>query len=55
MKLKKIIATGVLSLSLLTGTTYAAPAWQLPAQGKVFTADAKQAYVADYMEKFFRG
>lgn len=55
MKLGKIIATGVLSLSLLTGTTYAAPAWQLPAQGKVFTADAKQAYVADYMEKFFRG
>lgn len=55
MKLKKIIATGLLSLSLLTGTTYAAPAWQLPAQGKVFTADTKQAYVADYMEKFFRG
>ena len=55
MKLKKIIATGVLSLSLLTGTTYAAPAWQLPAHGKIFTADAKQAYVAGYMEKFFRG
>lgn len=55
MKFKKIIATGVISLSLLTGTIYAAPAWQLPAQGKVFTADAKQAYVTDYMEKFFRG
>jgi len=55
LKLKKIIAAVVLSLSLLTGTTYAAPAWQLPAQGKVFTADAKQAYVADRMGKFFRG
>ncbi len=56
MKLTKIIATGVLSLSLLTGTTYAAPAWQLPQAGKTFaTADAKDAYVADYMGKFFRG
>lgn len=55
MKLGKIIATGILSLSLLTGTTYAAPAWQLPAQGKVFTAEAKEAYVADYMGKFSRG
>ena len=55
MKLGKLIAAGVLSFSLLTGTTYAAPAWQLPAQGKIFTADAKQAYVANCMEKFFRG
>lgn len=56
MKLTKIIATGVLSLSLLTGTTYAAPAWQLPQAGKTFaTAEAKDAYVADYTGKFFRG
>ena len=55
MKLGKIIAAGVLSLSLLTGTAYAAPAWQLPAQGKTFaTADAKEAYVANCMGKFFR-
>ena len=55
MKLSKIITAGVLSLSLLTGTTYAAPAWKLPAQGKIFSADAKQIYVADCMGKFFRG
>ena len=55
LKLGKMIAAGVLSLSLLTGTTYAAPAWQLPASGKIFSDDAKQAYVADYMSKFFHG
>lgn len=55
MKLGKIFAAGILSLSLLTGTAYAAPAWSLPSNGKVFADnDAKQAYVADCMGKFFR-
>ena len=54
MKIGKIIAAGVLSLSLLTGTSFAAPAWQLPAQGKIFTGEAKQIYIANYMEKFLR-
>lgn len=54
MKLGKIFATGILSLSLLTGTAYAAPAWSLPASGKVFASDAdKQFYVANHMKKFF--
>ena len=45
-----------MSLSLLTGTTYAAPAWQLPQSGKIFSDNAsKQSYVADYMGKFFNG
>ena len=51
----KIFAAFVLSLSLLTGTSFAAPAWQLPAQGEVFTDEAKQIYIANYMGKFFRG
>ena len=56
MKLGKIFAAGILSLSLLFGTATAAPAWNLPAGGKIFVADAdKQAYVANCMEKFFRG
>ena len=56
MKLGKIFAAGVLSLSLLTNTAFAAPAWKLPAGGKVFAADAdKQAYVEGHMKKFFRG
>ncbi len=56
MKLGKIFAAGILSLSLLTGTAFAAPAWSLPAGGKVFAADAdKQAYIAERMGKFFRG
>lgn len=56
MKLCKIFAAIVLSLILLTGTTFAAPAWKLPAHGKTFSTDnAKQAYVADYMTKFLRG
>ncbi len=55
MKLGKMIAAGVLSLSLLTGTTYAAPAWQLPASGKTFSDDAKQIYVAERMKKLFSG
>ena len=55
MKLSKMIAAGVLIFSLLTGTTYAAPAWQLPASGKTFSDDAKQAYVAERMKKFFSG
>ena len=54
MKLSKMIATGVLCLSLLTATTYAAPAWQLPNSGKTFSDNAaKQAYIADYMKRFF--
>ena len=56
MKLWKIFAAIVLSLILLTGTTFAAPAWKLPAHGKTFSTDkAKQAYIADYMKKFFSG
>ncbi len=55
MKPGKIIAAGILSLSLLTGTTYATPAWKLPSSGKILNADAKQTYVADYMGKFFNG
>ena len=55
MKLTKIFAAGVLSLSLLTGTAFAAPAWNLPAQGKIIADADKQAYIADYMDKFFRG
>ena len=51
----KIFAAFVLSLSLLTSTSFAAPAWQLPAQGKVFSDEAKQIYIADYMGKFLRG
>ena len=51
----KIFIACVLSLSLLTGTSFAAPAWKLPASGKVFDNDAKQAYVADRMKKFFGG
>ncbi len=57
MKIGKIFAAGMLSLSLLTGsvTTFAAPAWKLPVSGKVFASDAdKQAYIADYMGKFLR-
>ena len=47
----------MLSLSLLTGsaTTFAAPAWKLPASGKIFSDADKQAYVADHMDKFFHG
>lgn len=55
MKLYKIFAAVILSLSLLTGTTFAAPAWKLPAHGKVLNEKAKQAYVDDYMTKFFSG
>mgnify|MGYP002626311583 CR=1 FL=1 len=55
MRLVKIIATVVLSCSLVMGTSFAAPAWQLPIEGKVFTDEAKQIYMANYMGKFFRG
>mgnify|MGYP002623805471 CR=1 FL=1 len=55
LKLGKIFAAGVLSLSLLTGTTFAAPAWQLPQSGKSFSDAAKQSYVAERMGKFFDG
>ena len=55
MKINKIIAAGLLSLSLLTSTTFAEPAWKLPASGKILSEDAKQAYMEDYMGKFFNG
>ncbi len=56
MKLGKIFVAALLSLTLLTGTSFAAPAWKLPAHGKIFASDdAKQAYVADKMTKIFRG
>lgn len=47
----KLFVAGILSLSLLTGTSFAAPAWQIPAQGKVFYDAAKQIYIADTMKK----
>ena len=50
----KIFATIVLSLSLLTSTSFAAPAWQLPAQGKVFTDEAKQVYIGNTMGRLLR-
>ena len=56
--MKKKFFAGLLSLSLLfgsTATTLAAPAWKLPVSGKTFSDDAKQAYVADRMSKFFGG
>ena len=58
MKLGKIFAAVVLSLSLIffAGTSFAAPAWKLPAHGKIFADDAaKAAYVDDYAKKFFAG
>ena len=55
MKLSKIFAAGVLSLSLLTGTTYAAPAWQLPPEGKIFSDEARQIYIANQIGKLFHG
>lgn len=46
----------LIGLSLFVSTAFAAPAWQLPASGKVFSnLEAEQAYIADYMGKFFRG
>ena len=47
----KLFVAGILSLSLLTGTSFAAPAWQIPTQGKVFYDAAKQIYIADTMKK----
>ena len=52
--LYKLIAAVLLSLSLLTGTSFAAPAWQLPAQGKSFTDEATQIYIADTMKRLLR-
>lgn len=49
------LLTALLSLSLLTGTAFAAPAWKLPAHGKILDDRAKEAYVTNYMTKFFRG
>ncbi|MBR7024657.1 MAG: alpha/beta hydrolase [Selenomonadaceae bacterium] len=46
-----MIAAGVLSLSLLTGTSFAAPAWQLPQSGKVFYDEAKQIYISNTMKR----
>ena len=54
-KIYKLFAAGLLSLSLLTNTSFAAPAWQLPANGKVFYDEAKQIYIGNYMGKFLRG
>ena len=51
MKLSKIILAGILTLSLLTGTTFAVPAWELPQSGKVFYDEAKQIYIADSMKR----
>lgn len=54
--MKKKFFALVLSLTLLTSTAFAAPAWQLPAQGKIFSDnDAKQVYIKNYMTKFFAG
>ena len=56
--MKKKIFAFALSLILLVGstaTTFAAEAWKLPAAGKIIPDDTKQAYIADYMEKFFGG
>ena len=56
ISIKKTFFALVLSLSLFFGsTTLSATAWQLPTSGKVFSDDAKQAYVAEKMGKFFRG
>lgn len=58
MKLGKIFAAVVLSLSLIffAGTSFAAPAWKLPAHGKIFAnAAEKSAYIDDYAKKFFAG
>lgn len=52
MKLSKMIAAGLLSFSLLTGTSFAAPAWEMPASGKSFENAAKQIYIAQEMNKF---
>jgi len=53
MKIFKVMIFA-LCLSLLTATTYAAPAWQMPKAGKTFINNAaKQAYIKDYMTKFF--
>ena len=54
MKLSKMIAAGVLSFSLLTGTSFAAPAWEMPASGKAFENAAKQIYIAQEMDKFHK-
>ncbi len=54
MKLSKIVAAGLLSFSLMTNTSLAAPAWELPVSGKVFTNDAKQIYIAQEMNKFYK-
>jgi len=55
LKIRKIIVAATLSLSILTSTSFAAPAWQLPTEGKVFEGDAKQIYIAQEMNKFFKG
>ena len=54
MKIGKMIAAGVLSFSLLTGTSFAAPAWELPVSGKSFENAAKQIYIAQEMDKFYK-
>ncbi len=54
--MKKTFFALALVLSVLfCPKTFAEPAWQLPNSGKIFSDDAKQAYVAEKMAKFFRG
>ena len=55
--MKKKFFALALSLSLFVGsTTFAAPAWKLPASGKTFSGDkAEQTYMADHIGKFYRG
>lgn len=55
MRIGKLIAATALGLSIFTSTTFAAPAWQLPTEGKVFESDAKQIYISQEMGKFFKG
>ncbi|MBQ7453529.1 MAG: alpha/beta hydrolase fold domain-containing protein, partial [Selenomonadaceae bacterium] len=55
MRLVKFFSVIVISLSLLTGTAFASPAWKLPAHGKILSDAEKAAYISEYMEKFFRG
>ena len=53
---RRIFSAIIAAMMLLVPlTSDAAPAWKLPAHGKILDDAAKQAYVADYMAKFFRG
>ena len=52
--MKKKFFAFMLSLSLLMSTAFATPAWQLPAQGKIFTDEAKQIYIGNTMGRLLR-